>query len=152
MAVSPQSSKIVSEKKESGQLLGLSPEVIPVTTPIIQSKVKLLPRVALAKAPTLQFSASQEQRSHNIIIRVLYVFAGEERRADVGEFLRASSLITAKIIEIDILRDPEKGDVTNAAVWKQILSDLSQGIYDVLLLGITTTLKGGMQACLNILI
>ena len=128
MAVSPKSSKIFSEKKESGQLLGLLPEVIPVTTPVIQSKVKLLPRIALAKAPVLQFSASQEQCSHNIIIHVIYVFAGEERRADVGELLRASSLITAKIIEIDILRDPERGDVTNAAVWKKILTDLSQGI------------------------
>ena len=113
---------MVSEKRESGQLLGLLPEVIPVTTPVIQSKVKLLPRFALAKARALQFSASQEQCSHNIIIHVLYVFAGEERRVDVGEFLRASSLVTAKIVEIDILRDPEKGDVTNTAVWKQILS------------------------------
>lgn len=69
-----------------------------------------------------------------IPISVLYIFSGVERRADVGQYLREHPLIAGTISEVDVLRDPEAGDVTVKAVWDKLMSDLSCGVYDVLII------------------
>ena len=91
--------------------------------------------------PRLSFDTALQTPSHSvneipalIPISVLYIFSGVERRADVGQYLREHPLIAGTISEVDVLRDPEAGDVTVKAVWNKLMSDLSCGVYDVLII------------------
>jgi len=67
------------------------------------------------------------------LVRVLYVFAGEERQADVGSFLRkmeADRIITLQLDEVDLLRGH---DTLQGNLWPQFRQKILDDDYDVVL-------------------
>ncbi|CAE8640882.1 unnamed protein product, partial [Polarella glacialis] len=67
-------------------------------------------------------------------VKVLYIFAGANRKSSIGDFLRKNNLVAAQVTAVDVLRDPTEGDVAIAAVWAGILADLQAGVYHVLII------------------
>ena len=62
------------------------------------------------------------------ILSVLYLFAGKERRADVGDHLRtlcAATGLQVKVVEVDILRDPVKHDLLSDQAWAELVRRVS---------------------------
>ena len=58
---------------------------------------------------------------------VLYLFAGPERKTDIGSCLRAicrGKNIPLNIIELDLCRDPSH-DLSNPALWSEVLGSTS---------------------------
>ena len=73
--------------------------------------------------------------SHTMVrkVRVLYLFAGAARRSDVHHFLalkceREGFQLTIK--EIDLLRH-KSHDVTDDALWTQLMEEIKLGLWDV---------------------
>jgi hypothetical protein len=97
-----------------------------------QQQVHIFPPAPPAlKRKTVHFA---DQQTDKPLLRVLYVFAGQERKADVSEFLKKDSRVTALITEIDILRQGSAHDVLDPAIWASILQDLRDGKYDFLII------------------
>ena len=67
-------------------------------------------------------------------LKVLYVFAGMERKADINFYLRTTAGLLLEISEIDVLRDPCAHDVTRLGVWGGIMDSLKAGAWDVLVI------------------
>lgn len=68
-------------------------------------------------------------------LRVLYLFAGPRRRADISEFLkiRTSQLNVPLILEErDLLQHGAADDLANEDVWKEVSTSIRAGQYDVI--------------------
>ncbi len=66
-------------------------------------------------------------------VRVLYLFAGKERKSDVGQWLlKLAKEYDAEVLleQIDILRDPDH-DITKPGAWAKIKLNISSGQVDV---------------------
>ena len=85
-----------------------------------------------APTPPLPAAAQAAQQPH--LLRVLYVFAGQERKADINFYLRSTENLQLEISEIDVLRDPRAHDVTRQGVWSGIMESLAAGEWDVLVI------------------
>ena len=64
--------------------------------------------------------------------RVLYVFAGKQRKCDVAHFLHLSLKDELTIKEVDICRDGT--DVLDEASWQSMIDSISAGAWDVLII------------------
>ena len=67
---------------------------------------------------------------------VLYLFAGPERKTDIGSCLRAickGKRIPINIFELDLCRDPAH-DLSNPALWTDILQRLQAAEFDAIIL------------------
>ena len=65
-------------------------------------------------------------------LNVLYIFAGLQRKADVHHFLLQKCSAAGhdlKMDEVDIVRNPQAGDVRNDAVWVPLLQLVATGHY-----------------------
>jgi hypothetical protein len=69
-------------------------------------------------------------------LKVLYLFAGAPRRADINSFLHASSLaqeFDLNVREVDIARS-ESDDLSSAQLWEQLFAEIRDGKYDVIIM------------------
>ena len=69
-------------------------------------------------------------------LRVLYLFAGAPRKADIREYLQKFAQLrsfTLDMREVDIKRGMQ-GDLTKSAVSNSILQDIKSGRYQVVIL------------------
>ena len=67
---------------------------------------------------------------------VLYLFAGPERKTDIGTCLRTICFgkgIPVKVVELDVCRDLSH-DLSDASLWSEVLSSLQNGEYDAIIL------------------
>ena len=70
------------------------------------------------------------------VLKVLYIFAGKQRKSDLGDCLRrlcSSQHYSCLIIEKDLERSP-LDDVTDSNIWDSILKDIKHGNFDTLLM------------------
>ena len=65
-------------------------------------------------------------------LRVLYLFAGKERRNDVKSFLMKSVLFSVEVREIDLLRSSDQ-NVLLADLWKELTDQVGGGFYDIVI-------------------
>ena len=84
----------------------------------------------------IQLPADPTQK---LTVRVLYIFAGKARHADVGDWLRSMSILQQFelfLVEIDLLRPggPGVNDVLDEEVWGQLIAQMSAGLFDVLVI------------------
>ena len=67
-------------------------------------------------------------------VKVVYLFAGKQRKADIGEFLRAAEQqgrITLELKEFDIERTADH-DLTNQGLWAEIFTLIESGEWTVI--------------------
>ena len=65
-------------------------------------------------------------------LRVLYLFAGKERRNDVKSFLMKSVLFSVEVREIDLLRSSDQ-NVLLVDLWKELTDKVGGGFYDIVI-------------------
>ena len=81
----------------------------------------------------------------NVVLSVLYLFAGRPRRADIGACLSAITAefnkcvdfafnITLQVVEVDIVRGGMTHDLLSAARRKDRLGDIREGRHAALIL------------------
>ena len=71
---------------------------------------------------------------HRVHVNVIYLFAGKQRKADIGEFLRAAEqrgLISLQLKEFDIERQADH-DLTNQDLWSEIFTLIQSGNWIVI--------------------
>ena len=71
---------------------------------------------------------------HCVHVNVIYLFAGKQRKADIGEFLRAAEqrgLISLQLKEFDIERQSDH-DLTNQDLWSEIFTLIESGNWNVI--------------------
>ncbi len=71
---------------------------------------------------------------HCVQVNVIYLFAGKQRKADIGEFLRAAEqrgLISLQLKEFDIERQSDH-DLTNQDLWSEIFTLIECGNWTVI--------------------
>ncbi len=71
---------------------------------------------------------------HCVQVNVIYLFAGKQRKADIGEFLRAAEqrgLISLQLKEFDIERQSDH-DFTNQDLWSEIFTLIESGNWTVI--------------------
>lgn len=71
---------------------------------------------------------------HCVHVKVVYLFAGKQRKADIGEFLRAAEQqgrIALELKEFDIERTADH-DLTNQALWAEIFTLIESGEWTVI--------------------
>ena len=69
-------------------------------------------------------------------LRVLYLFAGAQRKADVREHLQdlcRTDSVGLHFEEIDVLRDPIKHNLLDDSVWQSVLDQISAKKFDVVI-------------------
>ncbi len=80
-------------------------------------------------------SLSQAIASEQLCLRVLYLFSGDVRRSDIHSALRqlCNSKVQLNMVEIDNLRDPVGGDLSQERQQEEVLADIGEGAYDVVI-------------------
>ena len=75
-----------------------------------------------------------QSSDHCVHVTVIYLFAGKQRKADIGEFLRAAEqrgLIKLQLKEFDIERQSDH-DLTNQDLWSEIFTLIESGNWIVI--------------------
>ena len=75
-----------------------------------------------------------QSSDHCVHVNVIYLFAGKQRKADIGEFLKAAEqrgLIKLKLKEFDIERQADH-DLTNQDLWSEIFTLIESGNWVVI--------------------
>ena len=75
-----------------------------------------------------------QSSDHCVHVNVIYLFAGKQRKADIGEFLKAAEqrgLIKLQLKEFDIERQSDH-DLTNQDLWSEIFTLIESGNWVVI--------------------
>ena len=75
-----------------------------------------------------------QSSDHCVHVNVIYLFAGKQRKADIGEFLKAAEqrgLIKLQLKEFDIERQADH-DLTNQDLWSEIFTLIESGNWVVI--------------------
>jgi hypothetical protein len=111
-------------------LMPLPPSTVPDIIPEPESPASMPDLIPIPMLPDIIMDAVLEKPN----LRVLYVFAGAERKSDVRHYLSQYSDFTLEMVEIDILRGGKSHDVLSQPVFTGILGDIASAQYDVVVI------------------
>ena len=82
-------------------------------------------------------SASEANGASTLVphVSLLYIFAGQHRKSDIGDQLqnlKIAGLITLQILEVDLLRSTDH-DVTSDSYWGSLLAKIHAGVFQVII-------------------